>query len=41
MDYSTTVISKMKEKYPDLEFVVSDITDMKEFENNVKYNKFI
>ncbi len=31
MDYSSIVISKMKEKYPDLEFVVSDITDMKEF----------
>lgn len=34
MDYSETCIKSMQEKYPDLQWVVSDIMDMKEFENN-------
>ena len=33
MDYSDVVIKNMEEKYKELKWVVSDISEMKEFEN--------
>ena len=32
-DYSDIVIENMKTKYPDLKWVVSDVTNLKEFQN--------